>query len=335
MTDSSFCQQRKLMQMFNVPLTRFTPVNPYTTGNFTKMQLDMRRKAEVLKYSANKSSSQTNNLTKKQQFALLIKGGIASPSQAVMSSDSVTCDTDEMMLTPTTSCDVPGPVMYLYNDKTVPLYNYSDFNTRTYPDFIPNNLEQWQFVEKSDILVYDNGTSILYYLIINNSISKSLYTYNIVTPVGLTMAGLIPPGYVPPSGFNGNVSLQINSASLLVYYNNELVKTVVIDLVNLSGFAVVVNIPIVNTSSVPLPFSIKQFIGNLAFNNVQLYTTASYVYTFVLSVDTNISQSDTGVIDYIAVIANMSTSNVSSATGCSIVSLGRNSINMGTSISGV
>lgn len=332
MTDSSFCQQRKLMQMFNVPLNRFTPVNPYAAGNFTKMQLDMRRKAEVLKYSANKSSSQTNNLTKKQQFALLIKGGIASPSQAVMSSDSVTCDADEMILTPTTSSDVPGPVMYLYNDKTVPLYNYSDFNTRTYPDFIPNNLEPWQFVAKSDILVYDNGTSILYYLIINNSISKSLYAYNIVTPVGLTMAGSIPPGYVPPSGFNGNVSLQINSASLLVYYNNELVKTV--SPTTLSNFAVVVKIPIVNTSSSSLPFSVKQFIGNLAFNNVQLYTTASYVYTFVLSVDINVSQSDTGVIDYIAVIANMSKSNTSIATGCSIVQVGQNSVNMGSSITG-
>ena len=333
MTDSSFCQQRKLMQMFNVPLTRFTPSNPYATGNITKMQLDMRRKAEILKYSANKSSSQTNNLTKKQQFALLIKGGIASPSQAVMLSDSVTCDSDEMILTPTTSSDVPGPVMYLYNDKTVPLYNYSDFNTRTYPNFIPDNLNPWQFVTQSDILVYDNGTSNIYYLIINNSISKPLYTYNIVTPIGLTMAGSIPPGYVPPSGFNGNVSLQINSAVLLIYYNNNLVKTATP--VTLSDFAIIVNIPTINTSSSSLPFSIKQFVGNLAFNNVKLYTTASYVYTFVLSVDISIVQSNTGVIDYVAVIANMSTSNVSSATGCSIVELGQNSINLGASISGV
>lgn len=333
MTDTSFCQQRKLMQMYNVPLPRFTPVSPYAKGNFTKMQLDMRRKAEVLKYSANKSSSQTNNLTKKQQFALLIKGGIASPSQAVMKSNSVTCAEDEMMLTPTTSCDVPGPVMYLYNDETVPLYNYSDFNTRTYPNFIPDNLAQWQFVVQPDTLVYDNGTSVLYYLIINNSISKPLYTYNIVTPVGLTMSGSIPPGYVKPSGFNGNISLQVNSASLLIYYNNSLVKTVVLGLVNLSGFAIIVNIPTSNTSSAPLPFSVKQFLGNLAFNNIQLYTTASYVYTFVLSVDIGIDQNDTGVINYIALIANMSKTNTSSINGCSIITLGQNSINLGASIS--
>ena len=184
-----------------------------------------------------------------------------------------------------------------------------------------------------DTLVYDNGTSVLYYLIINNSISKSLYTYNIVTPVGLTMAGLIPPGYVKPSGFIGNVSLQINSASLLIYYNNSLVKTVYP--VTLSGFAIIVNVPTSNTGTSSLQFSVKQFLGNLAFNNIQLYTTALYVYTFVLSVDINISQSDTGLINYTAVIANMSKSNVSSATGCSIGPLGQNSTILDASISGV
>lgn len=324
-TDESFCQQRRLMQMNNMPLTRVTPVNPYA-GNFTKMQLDMRRKAEVLKYSANKSSSQTNNLTKKQQFALLIKGGIASPSQEAMQNGTASC----AALTPTTSCDVPGPVMYLYEDKTVPLYNYSDFNTRTYPNYVPDNLTPWQVVVQPDTLVYDNGTSIIYYLIVN-LISKPLYTYNIVTPVGLTIAGSIPPGYIPPSGFNGNIALEINSASLLIYYNNSLVKTVAPT--TLSNFAIIVNIPTSNTSSESLPFSVKWFLGNLGFNNIQLYTTASYVYTFVLNVDIGIVDNP-GIINYSAVIANMSKSNLSIVNGCSIVN-SFSSINLGASISGV
>ena len=199
MTDASFCQQRTLRQMYNVPLARFTPTNPYASGQFTKMQLDMRRKAEILKYSANKSSTQTNSLTKKQQFALLIKGGIASPSQAVMKSDSVTCAADELILTPTSACDVPGPVMYLYNDETVPLYNYSEFNTRTYAEFVPTNQGNWQFIVQSDVLLNNNGTSNIYYLIINNKINQPLYTYNIVTPVAITIAGSIPRDYSHPS----------------------------------------------------------------------------------------------------------------------------------------
>ena len=102
-TDSSFCVQRSLAQLNNVPLTRFTPINPYRTTPYTKMQLDMRRKAEILKYSANKSASQTNNLTKKEQFALLVKGGL-SRTQANIQSNSnavINCEAaDNMMLTP-------------------------------------------------------------------------------------------------------------------------------------------------------------------------------------------------------------------------------------------
>jgi hypothetical protein len=263
---------------------------------------------------------------------LLIKGGIASPSQAVMKSNAVTCEADNMILTPTTSCDVPGPVMYLYDDETVPLYNYSDFNTRTYPDYIPDNTDPWQFVVQPDTLVYDNGTSTLYYLIIHNSIQKPQYTYKIVTPVGLTMAGSIPSLYVPPSGFNGDISLQINSASLMVYYNDSLVKTVVP--VTLSNFAITINIPTSNTGSSSLPFSFKQFIGNLEFNNIQLLTSATNVYKFVLTLDIGIVPGNTGVIKYAAVIANMTTSNTSSIDVCTILIPGQHSVNLGTSISG-
>jgi hypothetical protein len=146
------------------------------------------------------------------------------------------------------------------------------------------------------------------------------------------MAGLIPPGYVPPSGFSGNISLKINSASLMIYYNNSLVKTVVP--VTLSNFAIIINIPTSNTGSSSLPFSVKQFIGNLEFNNIQLLTSATNVYKFVLALDIGIVQGDTGVIEYAAVIANMTTANTSSINECTIVSLGQHSVNLGTSISG-
>lgn len=331
-TDSSFCQQRRLIQMFNVPLARFTPANPYTSTQFTKMQLDMRRKVEVLKYSSNRSSTQTNNLTKRERFALLVRGGIPSPSQEILQSNTNACVGDELIPTSTTSSDVPGPPMFLFEDPTVPLYNYSDFNTRSYPDFVPTDLERWQFVMNPDTLVYDNETNIIYYLIINERINKPLYTYNIVTPVGLTVTGSIPPGYVKPSGFDGNVSLKINSASLIIYYNNSLVKTVVP--VSLSNFAIIINIPTSNTGSLPLSFRFTQFLGNLAFNNVQLYTVPSYVYTFSLSVDIAIVQNNTGVFNNIALIANMSKSTINSVSGCSIVSLGQSSVNAGSSIFG-
>jgi hypothetical protein len=67
------CDQRKKQMLFNIPQFRYTPVSPYN-GIYTKFDLDMRRKAEVLKYSNNSSSSKTNNLTKSQKYAQIVKG---------------------------------------------------------------------------------------------------------------------------------------------------------------------------------------------------------------------------------------------------------------------
>jgi len=59
-------QRRAFIQM-TLPPIRFEGVqNPYLNTNYTPSQLDMRRKAEILQY--NNNSTQTNKLTKSQQF---------------------------------------------------------------------------------------------------------------------------------------------------------------------------------------------------------------------------------------------------------------------------
>jgi len=299
-SDSSFCQQRQLQQMFNMPLTRFTPANPYSSRQFTKMQLDMRRKAEILKYSANKSSSQTNNLTKKEAFAKLVKGG-ANLSTAVMESNKVTCTADNLILTPTTSSDVPGPVMYLYNDETVPLYNYSDFNTRTYPDYVQTNIDPWQFVVLPNTLVSNNGTSIVYYLIINSIIDQPYYTYNITMPVGLTIAG---------SGFSGNITFGLNNVVLTALYNDGYANETVLSLSNYS-----LTIQTSSTGS----FSANKFIGNIVFSDIKLYTLPTYVYKFVLTPNITYSTIPSSVKLSVGLVANI-TLDKESKVGCTITS---------------
>lgn len=319
--DLSFCKQRASMQMNREPLTRFVPINPYASGQFTKMQLDMRRKVEILKYSANKSSSQTNNLTKKETFAKLVRGG-GRRSTAVMESNKVTCPADDLVLSPTTSSDVPGPVIYLYEDKSVPLYNYSDFNARSYSDYVATNLNPWQFVVLSDILVVNNGTSNVYYLIINSAIDQPYYTYNITMPVGLSIAGIAPPN------FSGNISAQINSISLSVYYNDGLVNRYDLSNSDLSGFS---NMVTINSSG--SPFSATQFIGNLGFNNIKLYTVSTYVYTFVLTANVVFVSTTTSITNkQVALVANMSSAS-SVVSGCTIISTNDNPY-AGASISG-
>ena len=128
----NICTQRRLKMLFNVPPTRFTPESPYKYNSsgqlqFTKHQLDMRRKVEILKHD--KSSTKGNKQTKKEQWAhinsrkysvrKIIGNASLSPGATVVS--SVDCST-----VPTSSkkTDVPGPDIVLQLDKSVPLYNY-------------------------------------------------------------------------------------------------------------------------------------------------------------------------------------------------------------------
>ena len=82
----SVCQQRSKQLLFNTPQPRYNPISPYN-GIYTKFQLDMRRKAEVLKYSNNASSTKTNNLTKAEKWAQISKGN--SSFQSTMQTQSL------------------------------------------------------------------------------------------------------------------------------------------------------------------------------------------------------------------------------------------------------
>lgn len=311
-TDNTFCKQLRLTQLYNIPLTRYTPINPYLSGKYTKMQLDMRRKVEILKYSPNKVTGQTNNLTKNQKFAMLVKGRLPSPSQSVLKRGNINCDVDNIIPTPTSSCDVPRKVQYLYYDENVPLYNYSDYNTRVYPDYIPNKLSPWQFVVLSNIVGYTTQDATIYYLIINNVINQPLYTYNIVTPIGISIAGT---NY----DFSGNLSISVISATLSVYFNDSFVKNV--KLLNLENYNMTVHFSDADS------FSANQFVGVLNFNNIELYTSPTYVYTFVLNVTLDTS-SRRDLFDYIGVISNIS---LDENKGCTVVDH-TGTVNLGASI---
>ena len=72
---NGLCQQRKKQMLFNVPPMRFNPISPYSgNANITSFKLDMRRKAEILQYNANKTNTKTNNFTKAEKWSLLING---------------------------------------------------------------------------------------------------------------------------------------------------------------------------------------------------------------------------------------------------------------------
>lgn len=126
---SQICINRRALQLSRIPPQRYDNLltSPYLpeNGGFTASQLNMRRKAEILTYNSNRMLK-TNSLTKKQKFSILAKS-----NASIVPVHTTQCFTDErgmFILTPTSSCDVPGPVIQLYNDQSVPLYNFTRGN---------------------------------------------------------------------------------------------------------------------------------------------------------------------------------------------------------------
>ena len=105
--------QRKQRQQFLFheagSKVRYTVISPYTydsSGNliYTPTELDMRRKAEILKYQ-----NASTNFAGKKKWAYL-----ASSTNAT----SRACP-EIYKLTPNTSSDVPGKPMMLYNNPNI------------------------------------------------------------------------------------------------------------------------------------------------------------------------------------------------------------------------
>jgi hypothetical protein len=138
----NYCYQRQLKMLFNTPSQRFELVSPYTSKQFTKDQLDMRRKAEVLKRSSPPSTggSKGNALTKAQKFALLVRGSLPNVTTTNV------CDN---VSTPSSSSDVPGPILMLYEDASIPVYNFAA-PTRTYAIIEKNKTNAFVFHVSSD-----------------------------------------------------------------------------------------------------------------------------------------------------------------------------------------
>ena len=126
---SQICINRRNQQLKNIPPLRYDSlsISPYLpeNGGFTQKQLDMRRKAEILTYNSNRILK-INSLTKAQKFSLIAKNN--TTTIPVYNSQCFTNEYGQYILTPSSSCDVPGPIIMLYNDKQIPLYNFTNGN---------------------------------------------------------------------------------------------------------------------------------------------------------------------------------------------------------------
>lgn len=309
---NSILAQRRNIALYNVPITRLTLISPYP--EFTKSQLDMRRKVEILKYSNNASTTKTNNLTKKQYYALLANGSTQNYSQnAILSSPIIsTCSIDAQLPTLTSSCDVPGPSMILQYDPSVPLYNYIT-NKQTFPDqnlvsdvvYNEYTTNFIHFLENNSITLPADITSSIQkrsspigvIIFTSNAVSTSKYTtFTISSPLALWVNFVCGLGL---SDSNGNIiqtprsladtdeiSMNITNINLTVAYNG---KAIVLPSSPILSSTLGLNDLRFQGKNISIGQNYGiQYIGMLNIKNLQLPFATNTIYDISITVSYNV-----------------------------------------------
>ena len=266
-------QRRSFIQMI-LPPVRFEGVqNPYLNTNYTQSQLDMRRKAEILQY--NKNSTQTNKLTQSQQFAKAVGRNITAVR-------ATSCINDLYVPSLSSSSDVPGPVITLRYDPTVPLYKYRS-NTAPLGIVEIDDLNKFIVSTKDDIISYNSIETILVDIAITN-IDTSSATFSINSPIGIYVDGSAI------GDISGNVT--IDRIDVSVFYNDvdylltsPVKPTTNFDVLNKT---VTYNVTNPNTDS-SIDFSGVKYIGNLNITNLTLPTMNGHVYNIKVKFKLNVT----------------------------------------------
>lgn len=259
-------QNRRNGLIFNIPPPRYTPTNPYNEG-FTKDQLDMRRKAEVLKY--NKSAN--GRITKTQSWTQVVSGITQRRNYSGAYLANIGADTDcERVVTYTTGAGIPGPAIPLYLDPVVPLYNY---NTQSNGLGINNKeeSEMWRTKYNSGLL---SNNPVIYTLNIRAPIDMTMYNFTVRTSIGVYL-----DGSANANQFTANIRIESSSIKVLYGYDT-VIFTNKQPIVKLESGAHV-NLDISGGLSGG-PFAGAIYLGNIVISNLWLPTAAGNTYDIMI-----------------------------------------------------
>ena len=294
----NYYSTRQRAALTNIPPSRVDSLalSPYPA--FTPYQIAMRRKVEILKYEANKTNTKTNNLTKAEKWNKLVNKSYQSRtySNELINSPyiSTTPDNCNYIPTPSTACDIPGPLVYLQEDPNVPLYNYK--NITNIGIINTEDLNLWQLTTTPNVLTQSSTISIpsitneryngntygsltITSMYLQNFINSS-YTYTINTPIGLY--GFLKKN-TSYSNLNIDISMNIQDIQLVVKYagSNVILQKIPV-ITPISGFNSM-NININTTLAPNTEVIATQYVGNLNISNLFLYTQPGYLYDITLN----------------------------------------------------
>lgn len=323
----TICNLRKRQQLFAMPSFRATPISPYN-GTVTQTQLDMRRKAEILKYAGNRMNTQTNSQTQQQRYNQVISGMYQSRPYITTYTDTVIyvydkeldmeipiithtpvysnpdpdCPLDDMIPVPTSSSDVPGPIIQLYNDTNIPLYNYNaTMNNNIYAitDVVETNMFKLKYAEEntygyvkimtqdedgiSELKNEDGLRVLLCSIYITRVITRSIITYELAIPIGIHFVGTSKKK--DNKNISGPITLSIDTEGFnpQVEFVGSLVSTE--RLVSFSQSTNNISITF-NISDNKNDFSGTIYVGMLNITNIKLFSEPGYIYD--INTDANI-----------------------------------------------
>ena len=322
----SICDQRRQQMLHNTPPPRINLVSPYETTNYTKFDLDMRRKAEVLKYK--KGSTKGNTLTKKQQWAQIVHGNYQNiPTSYLKNSvnkyddandDNIRlkndCSDTSTIRTPLSASNVPPDpnVPFLYNDEKVPLYNYlNPISTRAYGF---ENLKENEYIIFNTYILYNticerNTPTKFASILFTDNANQTAYTISIQNiPLAIYMQGVLIDG----EDINETDSnTKITNIQLEIYYNNKLVPQRSIYQYTYSPSSLLKNYTLnikANTTQSGNTFKGIQYIGTMSISNILLYASPGFIYDFKLNI------SLTGSTDLLPSVTSMHKSIITNIT---------------------
>lgn len=271
------CLQKSLYLAYTneaIPRTRDNIISPYP--QFNKLQLDMRRKAEILKY--NQQASKVGNLTKAQKWSLLNKSKPAVRNACPISND--------IIYTPSSSSNVPGKVILLYEDPQIPLYKFVGMKQ-------DNKLTEIKYPDYSQLYETFPYTYPIFQNNVTNGISdvlimypiKDTYLSEVVTPFAITVTSFKQPvsqTYTVDVSF---VKVNIVPESIIfdLYYSDVSVNLVQKPITRVYQTSNIVDVSYVeldiNVSNTQGYFYTSQYVGYIKTTNIYLPAQPQYTYS--------------------------------------------------------
>ena len=263
-------KQRREYLVGRTPFVRNEIVSPYPT--FTKMQLDMRRKVEVLKYK--KNSTQARNLTAKEKQAQILRGNYRG--------NVLYCADDKNIPVKTSSSDVPGPIITLQEDPTVPLYNYITNQFSPAVSFTESD-EKWSLSILPNVTVPDSTDTIIATLLVKDAIDNTTYYYTYSTPYVLTIEGK----NIPIDASGETISITINNPKIKVLYQsaeleNSESNTNSNFVTSIENTSVEVKLEPDSSNTNTFSYSAQIYLGTITLSNIYVDTYPGISYNFAL-----------------------------------------------------